>query len=432
MARRVFVRTRGGISLPAPSGGSDPHAFRDPTGADLYVDFTAGSDGSGTLASPYNTLTEARVKSVAAGQAMWFRNGTGVWPDCTNTQDGSGDSISQRITFSSYPGETCTLQPPTDGTSQGGGWYWDFRRFQITCPNTGIRLSNPDESNPASFVRFIDCNGTRTSGSITDNSAIIYSYTSEGVMVIRGTYTGPSGLSNNQTLLFFNSPTNCLIIGVLLDQCAIPIYFKHANTFSAGSPAGVVKNCIIRRAGRGFQAAANYATYQNNVFDATPLDLSESGGGTFAGGNNCTVSHCTFFGSSAGVGMIITDSGTRLRENNVLANNVFSGSGVMYYDNPYNANSGYDQNNSIDYSAVNGSGVSYYQRNSTTYTMSGYNSAWGDEAHGEAGTVSFVGGGSGGGNTPANWALAGGSIGRANGSDGADRGVDASKLLTVN
>lgn len=427
---------------------SDPYAIRDPTGSDLYVDFSAGSDGTGTLASPWKTLSIARVQSVSPGQQLVGRNSTGNWPDMTSSQDGTS---ANHIVVRSYPGETCTFTQAADGAAQGGGDYWDFYRIAISCLNTGIKMSDPGENTYANYVRWIDCTGTRSSNSVTDNSAILYFYgtgsqISQGHEVIRGTFTGVNpgspGLSN-ASLLFFNTGVNCKIIGCLLDGSYCPVYFKHAYSLYYGpsTPWGTVKNNIIRNGARGFMAAANYVTYSNNVFDNCGLDLSESGGGDRSGGNHCTLSHNTHFRPTSGyltsaLGMYSTEGNTYWREFNRLSDNVFSTTSTDYSDNPYSINGTggtTDWDNDIDYSAVSGASTPLYYRNGSTYTMAAYKAAYPtQEVNGEAGTVTFVGGAGGGGTTPANWALAGGSIGKNNGSDGTDRGVDSSKLLTVN
>jgi hypothetical protein len=236
------------------------------------------------------------------------------------------------------------------------------------------------------------------------------------VTVMRGTFSGPAK-SNNQACLFFDNMPYVSVIGALVIGSACPIYFKH-NPGSAQT--SLVKNCILRNAGRDFEAQRDNVLYQNNVFDSCQLSLDAAGGGALASG--CTLIHNTFNNS------IISNSQGSAATNMVLTNNVLAGTS-SFYDNAYSAT---DEGDIINYSAVNGTGTTHYQRNHTGYTMAAYKAAYPtQEVNGLAGTVTFAGGSAGGGSAAAGWALASGSIGIGNASDGSDRGVNASTLLTV-
>ena len=41
--------------------------------ANFYVDFSAGTNGTGTAASPWNVFTATQNASVSAGDSVWFR-----------------------------------------------------------------------------------------------------------------------------------------------------------------------------------------------------------------------------------------------------------------------------------------------------------------------------------------------------------------------
>lgn len=413
----------------ATVSASDPYVPRAPNGSDIYVDFTAGTNGSGTSGSPYNTLTQAILRTLTAGQQLVVK-GTGAYPDSTGCASGTSGN---RIVIRSWPGYTCKFTISGSGARLGGGNYWDVYNLAVDCDQIGFcthENASLSGGNNTNNIRFIDVVGTQlqTGG---DNTGIIWCNSRpDNILIIRGAYSGPLGTGNsNGSLLWFDYATNISVIGALLDGSSNPIYFKHTDVTSAASPGGIVKNCIIRRAGRGFQAALNYVQYINNAFDACNLGLDENGGSALpAGGNYCTLTHNTFL--NCGVSMSITDTGTRKRTNNTFRNNAVLGTGE-FADNPFGANSNEDQNNSFDYTAVEGTGTNHYYRNGSRYTQAGYKAAFpGQEVHGVAGTITLVGGASPG-NTPANWAMSAG-VGIAAASDGTDCGVDATKLLTVN
>jgi hypothetical protein len=535
----VGASSTGAFSVQVSAGAADPYAIRAPQVGDYYLDTTAGIDGSGTFASPWNNLTAARMKTPTAGQALWVRQGSTVTlPDLTSVgapQLNSG-AAGNRIIFCAYPiggvpangYESVTIsKATTGGVGIGGGDYWDVAKFTMTCLDT-LWYLGAGGSAPANNWRFIDCIGSRTDTTYHDNSAVIYTHSScDYTQVIRGSYSGPIFGTSNRALLFFDYPKHVTVLGVLLNGSDNPIYFKHAYSDPASASNGsLVKNCIIRNAssGRYFGAALNWVTYQNNVFDTCSLAMDESGGG-IPGGNNCTLTHNTFYNSSVvmdlhdsggiatlntlvggsgytngtyprvlltggtgssayadivvsggavtsvticaapnypenlfGAGFTVGDSlsapaasigGTgsgftinvattqvgSTHINNVLRNNVFKGT-ARYSDNSSGLNSNYAQNNSVDYSAVD-TGVAVFKRNSSTYNggtgVGTYNNAFPPNgANDVVGTVTFVGGSSGGGSSAAGWALTGGSIGHAAASDGTDCGVNAANLLTVN
>ena len=419
-----------------PSGGTlryvgqtptvgDVYAFRDPTGSDLFLDPAAGSDGNGTEGSPWNTLTATRVRSLVAGQALWIRDGSVAFPD-TPTGVNSGTS-GNRITIASYPGETGTLtfsdSANPGGTLLGGGEYWDFRGLGLYAENFGINLGSGSptgagDGDDMDYVRFIDCTGTRNSLSETDNSGIIQVVAGIGVEIIRGSYSCPAGAgSANQSLLWFDYVQNMKILGALLVGCGNPIYFKHTDVNSSGTPGGQVKNCIIRSAGRKVPASLNWVEYINNVFDTAGLALDEDGGGV-AGGRNCTISHCTFYNSN-----IAGNNGNSI-DNLLMTDCVLAGSSKLAVD----AYTAAERNNDSDYTACTTG--SHFWRDGTNRTLSAHQSAYsGQETNGVAGTITFAGSAS---STPANWALAAGSNGENAASDGSDCGVNAANLLTVN
>lgn len=429
--RRSHGRSYGVVS-PPPEGGSDPFALRDPDGDnDRYFNPTAGSDGTGTFASPWNSLTSARRNTLVSGQALWCRGGSSsAWPDGTGAASGADDT--HRILVATYPGDAQhTFTFSGNGARLGGGSYWRLQNLGLSCETTGLCTEEQQNFNGGTrsdYLDLVDCVGTQSGGVWTDNQGILFvtgvSGLPRGHRVVRGSYTGQSGQSNNQSLLWFDHQYAVAIIGAILDQSANPFYFKHTSRNDSAFPGGTIMNCIIRRGGRGVRSQANWLTIINNAFDACSLGLDEDDG-SMAGGNNCVINHNTFLNSNA-LGAAEATSATRCT-NVTAANNAFLGTS-LWMDAPFEAT---DKNTTINYSAVEGAGTNHYYRNSTGYTMAGYKSFdSSQEANGVAGTLALVGG-STPGNTPSNWVLAAGSVGIGDASDSGNRGVNASNLLTI-
>lgn len=424
----------------ASSGGSDPYAFRSPTGSDKFVDFSAGSDGSGSDASPWNTLTLARLQSLSAGQALWFKNGSGSasWSPIAATSGLASGNASNRITLACYPGHNKTRWNFTGLGKAYAINYWDIREQDFRTNQTGFRLGwNSWDGGDSLFgdlnadnVRFIDCVGTKSGETQTDNSGLITFATGSGgaatnISVIRCAFTGELTQGNNQSLIWTDHLQSCVILGCDLNGSANPIYFKHVaegtNPASDATHFALVKNCIIRNAGRGIQTASNFTQWINCAFHAANLACDEEGGGSLAG-NDWTISHCSFLDSRWFQSSDTTTPRARL----VARNNVMLGNS-RYFDAPFSSSA---TTNSVDYSACDSG--QHYNRNHSNFTRAQYNSTYPpNEANAVVGTIAIVGGTSPG-NTPANWALTGASVGIGNASDGGNRGVNAANLLTVN
>lgn len=428
---RLYTQAGGG-------GGSDPLLPRDPEAGDIFVDLDSVSNGSGTEGSPYqpSQLTLTVWRSLTAGQQLVFMNGSGsgTYTPINLSALGSGTS-SDRIVVRTYPGHSqANLTFGSGGASLVGGEYWDLYNLLFTVSRDGwllgtavSALGQGGSSGVSRHIRFIDCNGSKTSVAFTDNSGIICCANAssgglncEDVQILRGTYSGTVNGSNNQSLLWFDYMQDVQVVGCVLDQMANPIYFKHTST--TAEITAIVKNCIIRRAGRGIQSAVNWAQWTNCAFYNAKLAGDEEGGGT-QGGNDWTVSHCTFAGASD---WFMASEDADVRSRLTALNNVMVGTS-RFFNAPLNSQDG---SNTIDYSATTTG--NHYRRNGSTMTRATYASTYSpNEANGVSGTISLDGG-SAPGNSVSDWALASGSVGIGNASDSGDRGVNTTTLLTVN
>lgn len=419
--------------MPKSGGGPlDPFALRDPNGDnDKYFNPNAGTDGTGTFANPWNALTSARVASLVAGQGLWCRGGgvSYAWPDTTGAASGTSNN---RILVATYHGDTQFEFTFTGvGARLGGGSYWRLQNLKLSCVTTGLCTEQQENfagGVTSNFIDFIDIAGVQTGGAYTDNQGIIFSTNGWGHRIIRGTWIGPADGATqvgNQSLIWFDWAYGIKIIGGLFERSGNPIYFKHTNWNDPAFPGGIIQNCIIRLGGRGVRAQTNYSQWINSAFDACRLGLDERDGSPIAGGNSSLIRHCTFFNSNALGAAETTDAA--VCNNSTGTDNVFAGTS-LWIDAPYEAT---NKNTIVNYSAVEGAATNHYYRNSVQRTIASYKATYPtQEINGVAGTLSLVGG-STPGSTPANWALAAGSVGIGNASDGGDRGVRASRLLTL-
>lgn len=418
----------------------DQYALRAPAVDDYYLDPASGTDGVGSEADPWNVFTNAKLSTLVAGKILWVKNGTFDWATLSTLASGTAGS---RIKIAAFPTHTpvATLSSSTVGfddcygfgATTGSADYWDIHGITFNLAGrAGIILGASQWSNPeltCSHVRFIDCIGNTTLAA-SDNGGIIFcDSNADYIEVVRGTYTatGASGGSGtNRALIWADYTKHIKLLGVLLnaDGTSLPYYFKHTNAQTAAEVERVIQNCIVRNGSRGVLLCGKYFQLTNNVFDTFPLvDFGDQGGGDVGRGEN-TIVHNTFKGVD--VGFRINAVGGE-NYDNVLRDNVITGASAELQDNPFAAT---DFRTVSSYNAYD-SGAGRIRRNSTTYSLAGYQSAFPDrETNSIAGTIAFVGGGSEG-DTPADWALTVGSIGNNAASDTTDIGVDATKLLTT-
>jgi hypothetical protein len=420
----------------AASGGGGDYSIRAPESSDLFLAPNAGSDGDGSEASPWNVFTNAKVSTLTAGQILWIKDGTFNWASLTTLPSGTSGN---RIKIAAYPGDspTAVLSSSTTGFDSSYGFgaqsgsadYWDLYGIDFTLAGrAGIIFGANQWSNPSltcSNVRIINCTGN-TSLAASDNGGILFfDGNSDYVEVVGGSYdaAGASGGSGtNRALIWADYQTHIKVIGALLNAAgtSLPFYYKHTNAQTAGEVDRVFANNICLAGSRGTLFCGRFFQMTHNVFSGALVDMGDQGGGAAERGENL-IRRNTFYNANLG----LTFGGTGGENyDNVLQDNVFAGTTEMW-DNPYAAT---DFRTVSSYNAYrSGSAI---RRNSSTYTVAGYQSAFTDrEISSVQGTISFVG--SVPSSTPADWALAGGSVGENGASDGSDCGADVTKLLTT-
>lgn len=445
----LAIRANVATGIFAAGGGADPFAVRDPQAGDIFMDLDRATNGTGTFANPYqkSQVPLSIFQSVnGTGQQIVAMNptGNGTFSMFHLTGMTPGNSANRKV-FRTLPGHAkARLNFPVAGCAFGLS-YWDIRDFNLNTTGTGIRMGsgsydgNGDGSVPdvtSTFVRILYCTGVTDSsgtinGKLDDNRGIVVCAAPGGgtvcsdIVIALNDFRGSHSLGGtNRSLVWMDYMRRIQLIGNLLQLSDNPYYFKHSeHTTNVGIDIQVYNN-ICLNAGRGCMASTNYATFRNNAYFNAKMSIDEDGGSPVPTSHDCIISHCTHFDSDW-----MNPNLTMTTQNNIMRDNVMLGT-TRYGDAPF---SGANNGNSIDYSASAGAGTTRYYRNGTVRTMAQYASTYSpNEAHGEAGTLTLVGG-SNPGPTPGNWAINVGSVGKGNASDGAvDRGVNAANLLTAN
>ena len=385
--------------------GAEDYSLRAPDVADYYLDPAAGVDGTGTEASPWNVFT----------------NGS-------------------RIKIAAYPthAPVATLSTSTVGFDScygfgkaGGCAYWDIVGITFNLAGrAGIMFGATQWSNPAlaaTYIRIIDCIGNTTLAASDNGGILFFDSGADNVQVIRGTYTATGatgGSGTNRALIWADYQDYIKVIGCVLnaDGTSLPFYYKHTNARTSAQVERVFKNNICLAGSRGTLFCGKYFQVSNNVFSAALVDFGDQGGGDAGRGEN-TILHNTF--RNANVGLTINGTGGE-NYDNILRDNVITGTSELW-DNPYAVT---DFRTVSSYNAYD-SGAAEIRRNSTTYSLAGYQSAFPTrETSSVSGTITFNGAVPS--STAANWLLAAGSQGENDASDGTDCGVNITNLLTVN
>ncbi len=416
---------------------SDEYALRAPAIDDLYLDPSAGVDGTGTEASPWNVFTNAKVSTLTAGKILWIKNGTFDWASLTSLNSGTANN---RIKIAAYPGHTpvATLSTSTVGFDSsygfgksGGGSadYWDIVGITFNLEGrAGIIFGASQWNNPTlacQYVRVIDCIGNTTLAASDNGGILVFDSGCDNFEVVRGRYTATNatgGTGTNRALIWCDYQRYFKVLGVLLNASgsSLPFYYKHTNLQTADEVNRVFRNNIVLDGSRGTLFCGKFMNVVNNVFSGALVDFGDQGGGDAGRGSN-TIVHNTF--RNANIGLTGTDTGTNY--DNIFKDNVIVGTSELW-DNPYAST---DIRTTSSFNAYRtGSPI---RRNSTTYSLGSYRTAFPDrEVSSVSGSITFTG------TVPSSasgdWLLANGSTGENSASDGTDCGVDVSKLLTVN
>lgn len=421
------------------------YVLRAPQTGDIYVSPTGSDINSGLttlLPRAGNPVTTTTLNLLSAGKSLWFLD-AGTYSLPASMPNIGGSSESDRIQVAGYPGtdKSAVLSAPAKIYLYGTSFnYWTFQNFTATYVTSLFVVGHDSGNNGinAGHINIVDIVGTQTGLTGLDNAGMVeayYSYNSvagaDYLAVIKNKQTGSgaSADSNASAFIFFRL-RHLKVLGNFVTNTRNGIYYKHNHDeTSAGAVDIEIAYNMVDTPFRWDAFHVNFASIHDNVFKGGYSDYGDNDG--VQGGDNNTINHNTFYNYSIALDYV-TNGISQGCLSNTITNNVFAGASQLA-DNQFGANGNFNQGTTADYNTYTTSSSSH-SRNNTTYSLSNYIAAYngvnaGIEANSRAGTISFING-TPSINTPADWALAGGSAGKAQAITGTDTGVNAVQLLT--
>lgn len=405
---------------------------------DLYV-ATNGNDNvsydANSISSPWRTILHG-VYNLRAGDTLYIRGGTYtpqysmvVKNDAANQQDGNPNEAMNA--------ESGTAANPVRITSQPG------ELVTINCANIGawLRLDNKDywEISDLDFINTVAVvvlgeDSTAENNSIRrnritmnrggDNTAAvkIWGERAEYTVIEDNEITGPGtggSIHGNTAVIFLRHVKNVKIIGNILSNAPIGIYYKHATLAgtAADTDIEIAYNYITDTGRNAMQINANRSHIHDNIFGPNNAGIIFAEANGTSGGDYNTVEHNTFF--QTGVALPAQSGGSDADPGsygNIFRDNIFWSALSIHAWQTWPHATELDYNLHLSSVAVS--------EHRVDYSLSEWQSRSGNSMNSISGSVTLVGG-----SNPANiagFALAAGSDGRGAASDGRDIGANVS------
>jgi hypothetical protein len=380
-----------------------------------YVSLT-GSDSSSTPNNP-NTpwLTiEKGVYNLNANDTLLIRGGTynldfllhlrgtfysqtyGGNPSATvNSQTGTA---SQPITVRNYPGERVIINcANTVGVSGGGTTnnmfmmlegkqYWRFHGLEFANTSVAFQLgTNVDSSN--NTIQWCTINqeyGGDNSGAIKINGGTLSNYTTIQYNTFNGPGSNASGIHNNTGNIVAFRVGKLVIRNNIMSNSPCGIYFKHANESNLSNTDITISGNYIKDTDRFASFFnTNYANIINNIFASNvSLVINESNG--VAGGDYNDIQYNTIANNITLLWATDPDDPPAANGaiGNIVKNNIILGTTEIHR---YNSAPHFTTTN------YNGYGGAIWN-NSISYTLSGWQTFYGQDASSVNGAIVFSGG----------------------------------------
>lgn len=433
---------------------------------DLYVAPT-GSDSVGydanSIATPWATPHKAWAEA-RPGDVVYFRGGTYVLTATIDTQSmGYHGTAEAPITFTSYPGETATVDCAAVWTGfsiqKNHNTIRNLRFINYaTCFQIGYQEGGD-------YTEILDCTGIANRQGGADNVGFVVSRNrTSHIRVQNNRIIGPGRDLNPNTagVLVFG----CRQLKILNNEFSdlpMGIFYKHPNLVAAQAETDIeyaynyFTNCA-----NAIPTAACYAHIHNNISGVNGGSISSGlDGGMPAGtsfGDYCLIEHNTIHASpllvegSPGIGFSYSERGydangqpydpLRGATHNQIRNNIIMANHRAHaYGPPRDINgnpiANYNYANSYDYNMYHNrvytSGIGHpfnyaiaVQDGVSYATLAAWRAKNGGDQHSIAANPLFVGGEAP--STIAGFALAAGSPGKNAGSDGRDMGADVTRV----
>lgn len=186
------------------SGKSSSTTTTTPTQTSFYVDCSATTNGTGTQASPWNSLSNVNSQKFVAGNSLYFKRGT----TCSGSLAPSGSGVSgSPIVIDAYG--TGNLPILNGGSSNqqvillSNQSYWEINDLEIVGGKTyGIYVTGNIASDPLYHIYIKNLNvhdATGTSTARSDSGEVLFSASGSGQTLndisIDGVTAGPSNVS---------------------------------------------------------------------------------------------------------------------------------------------------------------------------------------------------------------------------------------------
>jgi hypothetical protein len=430
-----FRLTRSRIALTATLGlGAclSPAIFAK----DLYVAPTGNNTVSyadNSINSPWASI-EHGLYNLKAGDRLLIRGGTytpkyPVWLSSDyNRQTKGGDpneknnaesgTASQPIVVQNYQDEKVTVNLVNVTSNLMGAYvyldnksYWTFRGLTFVNSMMVFVVGEDARSTNNTFEAL---NITANRGGDNAGGIHLWGANADYAQILNCVIKGPGqNVHLNTSTIYVKGVNNLKILGNVLSDAPIGIYFKHRNSATSASQANIeiAYNYVTNTSRTSMEFNGNYARIHDNIFGigTTAAHFGDANGG--AGGDYNQILHNTFLSGSLNFDSAIEggDPYPGVVGNNVV-NNIFQSQlEVLRYTTLANTN-------------VFGRNV-YPNSNPITSNSGGIKIS----SDSIVGTPKYVGGSSP--TSISGFALTSDSIGKVAGTDGADMGANVAKMM---
>ena len=367
-------------------------------GATRWVDASAASEGSGTSASPFKTITQAITQS-SPGDTIMVKAGT--YPALTISKSGTASAY---FVLKVNPGDTVILQNSTRNLTLNAN-YWRIIGFSFDVSTESLIKIGAGQHH----IFIEESRGTDFgTANVWGTGAVEISDSANNIFILRNDFNRISaGLDNVDGVFITGSHSHTIVIA---DNTVNGPVWDGIGNGGNSFDNGLAENCdVARNTLSNYQddsveldgSAVNLRVWGNNIRSNANSLMSEAGtligpsyifrnvmasGGSGGSGlkqGNGGVGYCFIFhnvienigsGSNEAVGQA---GGPPQSENHVFRNNILRATGNIYDRE--------GRSNSYDYSVMYNPGyvlIGSWNGSSNYSTLAAFQNATGQELHG--------------------------------------------------